>query len=308
MIFLLGRCPPGTLPDDDPALHAFEEAVALLEQYYHPSNGGKWTGGLALFLRESAAMLCHRLVAESGAGRGSGPKPDLDLDYDSEEESEEEEESDEDSDGDESDDSGYCEEDSEDEEAAAAVAAAGTLAVTSASPIAPGARRPVTQETARRVVTALVRLASKGQSSKDGHMKRYSSVALSQMAFICPDIVLPFIYRHFITALDTVTAARQYGNAIQALSLCVRPLLLAGLPSGAHIGGGGGSMGDEQMEESLDDMRAAAAQAVASAMMATLPGIDANDPPKSLAVFRLYCSVLSSIGELPVSRSLVALL
>ena len=67
-------------------------------------------------------------------------------------------------------------------------------------------------------------------------------------------------------------------------------------------------MGDEQMEESLDDMRAAAAQAVASAMMATLPGIDANDPPKSLAVFRLYCSVLSSIGELPVSRSLVALL
>lgn len=35
-------------------------------------------------------------------------------------------------------------------------------------------------------------------------------------------------------------------------------------------------------------------------MMATLPGIDANDPPKSLAAFRFYCCVLSTVGELPV--------
>ena len=35
-------------------------------------------------------------------------------------------------------------------------------------------------------------------------------------------------------------------------------------------------------------------------MMAMLPGIDANDPPKSLAAFRFYCCVLSSVGQLPV--------
>ena len=32
--------------------------------------------------------------------------------------------------------------------------------------------------------------------------------------------------------------------------------------------------------------------------MATLPGIDANDPRKTLACFRFYCIVLSSVGML----------
>lgn len=35
--------------------------------------------------------------------------------------------------------------------------------------------------------------------------------------------------------------------------------------------------------------------------MATLPGIDANDEPKSLAAFRFYCCVLGALGQLPVS-------
>lgn len=38
-------------------------------------------------------------------------------------------------------------------------------------------------------------------------------------------------------------------------------------------------------------------------MMATLPGIDANDPRKTLACFRLYCVVLSSVGTLQVQVS-----
>ena len=108
-------------------------------------------------------------------------------------------------------------------------------------------------------------------------------------------------------------AARQYGNAIQTLSLCVRPLLLAGLPPPsppAALGGAapppaaGGAAGMDldpaAPPPSLAKARAAAAQAVAAAMMATTPGVDANDPPKSLAVFRFYCCVLSSVGELPV--------
>ena len=35
--------------------------------------------------------------------------------------------------------------------------------------------------------------------------------------------------------------------------------------------------------------------------MATLPGIDANDPRKTLACFRFYSVVLSSVGSLQVS-------
>ena len=48
------------------------------------------------------------------------------------------------------------------------------------------------------------------------------------------------------------------------------------------------------------DVQAAGGQAVASAMMATLPGIDANDPRKTLACFRFYCVVLSSVDTLQV--------
>lgn len=37
--------------------------------------------------------------------------------------------------------------------------------------------------------------------------------------------------------------------------------------------------------------------------MATLPAIDANDEPKSLAAFRFYCCALGSLGQLPVRLS-----
>ena len=49
-------------------------------------------------------------------------------------------------------------------------------------------------------------------------------------------------------------------------------------------------------------LQEAGAQAVAGAMMATLPGIDANDPRKTLACFRLYSVVLSSVGTLQVNQ------
>jgi len=348
-IYLIGRCPEETPADEDAALGALESTVALLEQYYHPSNGGKWTGGLALFLREIAGHLCQRLVAERGGigfkkgklvGNGAGDASntnDFFMDQDIAEDSEEEDsdDSDEDDDDDDSDnddsegeESGFCDDESDGDDVAPVIGGSGgevdiggtntrsnnnslsnTTPPPSILPISPSARRPMTQETSRRIVSALVKLATKGQSSKDGHMKRYSSVVLSLLAHVAPDVVLPFIHRHFVTALETVTAARQYGNAIQTLSLCIRPLLLAGLPSSNNNPDRRTTAGntsttiatttDIEMTETIEEMRANAAQSVASALMATLPGIDANDPPKSLAVFRLYCCVLSCIGELP---------
>ncbi len=48
-------------------------------------------------------------------------------------------------------------------------------------------------------------------------------------------------------------------------------------------------------------MQEAAAEAVAAAMNATLPGIDANDEGKTRAVFRFYCMVLATTSSLAVS-------
>ena len=39
--------------------------------------------------------------------------------------------------------------------------------------------------------------------------------------------------------------------------------------------------------------------------MATLPGIDANDPSKCLTIFRLYSLILSSLPVLPVMHALL---
>ena len=48
-------------------------------------------------------------------------------------------------------------------------------------------------------------------------------------------------------------------------------------------------------------MQVAAGQLLARALTSSLPGIDANDPPKSLACFRLYTVALCSIGALKVA-------
>lgn len=58
-----------TTKDDDPALSCLENIVAIFEQYYHPSNGGKWSGSLALFLRNLCDNFCKRLVAEHSVRR-----------------------------------------------------------------------------------------------------------------------------------------------------------------------------------------------------------------------------------------------
>jgi hypothetical protein len=42
---------------------------------------------------------------------------------------------------------------------------------------------------------------------------------------------------------------------------------------------------------------AAGRAAIADALMHTLPGIDANDPPKTLATLQFYASVLSSVSH-----------
>lgn len=43
----------GTLAVSDSAMSALEAIVELLEQYYHPSNGGSWTWDLTIFLKQA---------------------------------------------------------------------------------------------------------------------------------------------------------------------------------------------------------------------------------------------------------------
>ena len=91
----------------------------------------------------------------------------------------------------------------------------------------------------------------------------------------------PHVHKHFTTALETVTAASQLGAAIQTMSLCVRPLMIAGLPVESGNGGaaaraaGAAAAASDALEAAAaaaaagaapasEEQRAAAAQAIAS--------------------------------------------
>lgn len=269
---------------EDVALSCLENVVDIFEQYYHPSNGGKWSGSLALFLRNLCDNFCKRLVAEHSVMVGASNALHSVV---SGGESEEEPSEDEDQDGDEdgsmsgTGEAGIDSSLSDDD-----MVGAFSQAV-SAPPNAHHPRRHLSPHHRQAVVRLLLRLAIKGQSGKDSSMRRYSSGVLSMLACVEPRIVLPEVQRHFVTALDMVTAARQYGNAIQTLSLCVRPMLLCGRSG----------LGDPHASEG-EATGVDIYESISSAMIATLPGIDANDPPKSLAVFRLYCCVLSCVGPM----------
>ena len=299
IIYSIGREDvQGSGKNEDPAIICLETMVQLFEQYYHPSNGGQWSAGLAMFLRELCNHLCRRLVAEHSIV--SYPEYTMDSSGESEEEDDDEEEDDEYDDdgsfGSEGDgvDSSVTDED---------VAVGGVMNGEEINSeltcrLSKFPRRHIDENTRKRIVTIIMRLALKGQSCKESAMRRYSSIVLSMIANIEPHLVLPEVQRHFMTALETITAAKQYGNAIQTLSLCVRPLLIAGVP----LSGRGNEIDGIEFSDKDNGV-----QCIAEALNATLPGIDANDPPKSLAVFRLYCCVLSCVGSLEVCLCILLL-
>ncbi|KAL6772361.1 hypothetical protein ACKKBG_A29920 [Auxenochlorella protothecoides x Auxenochlorella symbiontica] len=309
-IYMLGH--GGGPPGADSALAHLEGLVGLLEQYYHPSNGGRWNSGLAHLFKTLASAFGARLLAESNAARRTAerargprgasappdaPAGDAEAEVDPGGAGAEEDAS---VDGD---DASEASEASDDDVQASGSDSSGEDDLL---PVPPGGRRraPLTDVVVERVVGALLRLASKAQFSKDKELRRSATRILGLLAEVSPRAVLPGVHAHFVAALETVTSTSVLASAIQTLSLCVRPLLVAGLVLPPEDGGGGvevavGMNGDGEVPGGADAARATAGASLAAALMATVPGIDANDPPKSLAVFRFYAIVLSSLAQLP---------
>ncbi|CAI7905570.1 unnamed protein product [Closterium sp. NIES-53] len=128
-----------------------------------------------------------------------------------------------------------------------------------------------------------------------------------------PSLLLPFSSS---TRCHQVTATHQLESALSTLALSVRPLLLAAsqtpseqdstpesmdVDGPAAVGAGEGGM------DTWQEMIGRAREVVSEALVATLPGIDANDPPKTLATLHLYLSVFSSIGPIGDEESPFAL-
>lgn len=193
----------------------FNTMIDFLEQYYHPSNGGSWTGSLQRLLRLLVFYFLKRLAHERNSAKGKG---------------------------------------------------------TSEAQFFLGS----TQREA--FVKSVMKLIDRGQYSKNSALAWTAASAASRLSYVEPSIVLPLVISRFHTALETITATHQLESALRMLALSVRALWLHDFAAPG---------------KSLVTSKTC----LAEAMFSTLPGLDANDPPKTLATMQLYCAVLSSVGK-----------
>lgn len=205
--------------------------VELLEQYYHPSNGGTWTAFLEQFLRYLAFFFLKRLAKEQGKRMKGKGADDLTA----------------------------------------------FLGV----------------EERVAFVKCMLKLIERGQYSKNGQLARTAADAATNLAYVEPSLVLPLVISGFQTAMDTITATHQLESALNTLALAARSILLvAGREAAQQV-----PEKDVQMLDATEEIWAIVGfkEVLVSAMFNTLPGMDANDPPKTLATLRFYFAVISSI-------------
>ncbi|WCJ32534.1 Proteasome activator subunit 4 [Euphorbia peplus] len=198
----------------------FKKLIDLLEQYYHPSNGGRWTYSLERFLLYLVLTFQKRLQHEQQSSNEIGVD-DLFL---------------------------------------------GRLERTS-------------------FVTELLKLVDRGQYSKNEHLSETVAAATSVLSYVEPSLVLPFLASRFHLALETMTATHQLKTAVMSVAFAGRSLFLTSLSTSVKHDDLGS--GDEAF---LDLLMISLSNA--------LLGMDANDPPKTLATMQLIGSIFSNIATL----------
>ncbi|EFJ17083.1 hypothetical protein SELMODRAFT_179234 [Selaginella moellendorffii] len=137
-------------------------------------------------------------------------------------------------------------------------------------------------------VKEVLRLVERGQYSKSDRLSHACAKAVSNLAYIEPALALNVAVSSFETAMVSITATHQLELAIKTLALCTRPILLF--------------YQRETASNKENQLTAGPAvryrDALLGSMFKTIPGLDANDPLKTLATMQLYCSVLSSVSNL----------
>ena len=121
------------------------------------------------------------------------------------------------------------------------------------------------------MVLCILRLVERAGFSKLRAMPNTAARAAADLAYVAPHLVLPGVITRFRQALETDTATHQLEVGLFGMALCVRPLLLA----------------SQRQEMEVEGV-------VAECLGATLAGLDANDPLKTLSTLQLYLSVFSS--------------
>lgn len=97
--------------------------------------------------------------------------------------------------------------------------------------------------------------------------------------------------------LSQITATHQLESSLTTLALAARALLLASAKeSSSEVVSAEIDTAVDKVVSGLDVSLSECRSTLAVAMFSTLLGLDANDPPKTLATLQLYCSVISSVS------------
>ncbi|ONK69303.1 uncharacterized protein A4U43_C05F21440 [Asparagus officinalis] len=195
----------------------FERLANLLEQYYHPSNGGRWTTSLERFLRHLVICFQYRLRHEQ-TNSNSNSQAELCL---------------------------------------------GKLERVS-------------------FVKVVLKLIDRGQYSKNESLAETVSVATSLLSYVEPSLVLPFVASRFQLALETMTATHQLKTAVTSVAYAGRALLLSSVTTAQQTD-------DLETSDAFMDL-------LAISLSNALLGMDANDPPKTLATMQLIGSIFSNLA------------
>ncbi|XP_019059113.1 PREDICTED: proteasome activator subunit 4 [Tarenaya hassleriana] len=201
------------------AQEQFKKLVNLLEQYYHPSNGGRWTYSLERFLLHLAIAFQQRLQREQ-------QEPD-------------------------------------------------SLAV-----VCLGQPERIV------FVNEVLKLIDRGQYSKSEHLSETVAAATSILSYVEPSLVLPFVASRFHLALETTTATHQLKTAMMSVAFAGRSILQSFMSTVKPQD----LSGDTDKKMFLD--------LIGISLSNALLGMDANDPPKTLATMQLIGSIFSNMAVL----------
>ncbi|GJN28950.1 hypothetical protein PR202_gb17128 [Eleusine coracana subsp. coracana] len=198
------------------ALEYFEKLINFLEQFYHPSNGGRWTYSLERFLRYLVVYFEKRLQHE----QFESVNEKHDQFY-------------------------------------------------------------LGKEERAAFVKAILKLLDRGQYSKNDSLAETVSIATSILSYVEPALVLPFVATNFQLALETTTATHQLKSAVTSVAFSGRALLLCSLSSS--------QFDDSSVVDSFSDL-------IVASLSNALLGMDANDPPKTIATMQLIGSIFSNLA------------
>ncbi|XP_030931449.1 proteasome activator subunit 4-like isoform X2 [Quercus lobata] len=131
-------------------------------------------------------------------------------------------------------------------------------------------------------VNVVLKLIERGQYSKNEHLSETVAAATSVLSYVEPSLVLPFVASRFHMALETMTATHQLKIAVMSVAFVGRSLFLTSQSTSVESVESGDEFTDLLMV-SLSNV---------------LLGMDANDPPKTLATMQLIGSIFSNLAYL----------